>query len=314
MAKRRGMSYLLARARSSVGCANGVKNIGIWLDITNWRVEMIIDTHSHPVTMDTERYPLADPNASYRPAAAGSMGRLKAEMDKVGVEKACTISAGFYGWDYSYAMDELRGREDWLVVGVLVDPARAQGPDELERLVAAGAGGIRIQRHLFYHQALDDPISTSLWAKAGELGLTVDINASQSEYGAVENRLQQFPETKFVLDHCGYVADTIGREENSVVAVVELAKYANAYAKLTFLESASREAYPFRDVHWMVREVIDAFGPERCMFGSNFPQQMYSPKMSYAQTLELFAAAIELSAEEREWILGGTAATLWRWG
>ena len=64
----------------------------------------------------------------------------------------------------------------------------------------------------------------------------------------------------------------------------------------------------------MVREVIDAFGPERCMFGSNFPQQMYSPKMSYAQTLELFAAAIELSAEEREWILGGTAATLWRWG
>ena len=73
---------------------------------------MIIDTHSHPVTMDTESYPLADPNASYRPTAAGSMGLLKAEMDKVGVEKACIISAGSYGWDNSHAMDELRGRED----------------------------------------------------------------------------------------------------------------------------------------------------------------------------------------------------------
>ena len=41
---------------------------------------------------------------------------------------------------------------------------------------------------------------------------------------------------------------------------------------------------------------------------------MYSPKMSYAQTLELFVEAIELSVEEREWILGGTAATLWQWG
>ena len=75
-----------------------------------------------------------------------------------------------------------------------------------------------------------------------------------------------------MLDHCGYVADTIGREENLVMAVGELAKYENTYAKLTFVESASREEYPFRDVHWMVREVIDAFGPERCMFGSNFPQ------------------------------------------
>ena len=199
-------------------------------------------------------------------------------------------------------------------MGVLVDPASGQGPDQLERLVAAGASGIRIQRHLFYHQPLDDPTSTPLWAKAGELGLTVDINASQSEYGSVENRLQAFPGTKFVLDHCGYVADTIGREENSVTAVMELAKYENTYAKLTFLESASREEYPFHDVHWMVREVIDAFGPERCMFGSNFPQQMCSPKMSCAQTLELFVEAIELSVEEREWILGGTAATLWWWG
>ena len=275
---------------------------------------MIIDTHSHPVTMDTDSYPLADPNASYRPAADGAMGLLKDEMDRSGVEKAFTISAGFYGWDNSFALDELRGREDWLAVGVLVDPASAEGPGELEKLVVAGAGGIRIQRHLFYHQSLDDPISTPLWAKAGELGLTVDINASQSEYGAVENRLTEFPGTKFVLDHCGYVADTIGRAENSVAAVVELAKCENAYVKLTFLESASREEYPFRDVHWMVREVIDVFGPERCMFGSNFPQHMYSPRMSYAQTLELFAEAIELSAEEREWILGGTAATLWQWG
>lgn len=274
---------------------------------------MIIDTHSHPMTLDTERYPLADPDASYRPTTDGSMDLLKVEMDKTGVVKAFTISAGFYGWDNSFAMDELAGREDWLGVGVLVDPASAEGPVELERLVGAGACGIRIQRHLFYHRSLDDPVSTPLWAKAGELGLTVDINASQSEYGAVENRLREFPETKFVLDHCGYVADTLSPEVNTVAPVVELARYKNAYAKLTFLPSASREAFPFGDVHWMVREVVDAFGPERCMFGSNFPQAMYSPQTSYAQTVELFAEAIELSDEERAWILGRTAATLWRW-
>ena len=274
---------------------------------------MIIDTHTHIMTLDTEGYPLADPNASYRPTTDGAADLLEAEMDGAEVNRAFTISAGFYGWDNSYAMHQSQGRESWLGVGGLVDPASAEGPVELQDLVAAGACGIRIQRHLFYHRDLDDPISTPLWAKAGQLGLTVDVNASQSEYGAVENRLKEFPETKFILDHCGYVADTLSPETNTVAPVVELARYKNAYAKLTFLESASREAFPFRDVHWMAREVIDAFGQDRCMFGSNFPQKMYSPKMSYAQTVELFAEAIELSDEERAWILGGTAVRLWRW-
>ena len=274
---------------------------------------MIIDTHTHIMTLDTKRYPLADPDASYRPTTDGAANLLKGEMDGVGVDKAFTISAGFYGWDNSFAMEALEGRGAWLGVGVLVDPASAEGPAELERLVGAGACGVRIQRHLFYHRSLDDSVSTPLWAKAGELGLTVDINAAQTEYGAVEHRLREFPETKFVLDHCGYVADTLSPEVNTVAPVVELARYKNAYAKLTFLPSASREGFPFGDVHWMVREVVDAFGAERCMFGSNFPQAMYSPQMSYAQTVELFAEAIELSDEERAWILGGTAAGLWRW-
>ena len=36
--------------------------------------------------------------------------------------------------------------------------------------------------------------------------------------------------------------------------------------------------------------------------------------MSYRQTVQLFSEAIDLTDEERSWILGGTAARLWRWG
>jgi hypothetical protein len=35
--------------------------------------------------------------------------------------------------------------------------------------------------------------------------------------------------------------------------------------------------------------------------------------MTCAQTMALFAEAIDLSREEREWILGGTAQRLWKW-
>ena len=93
-----------------------------------------------------------------------------------------------------------------------------------------------------------------------------------------------------------------------------MAQYANVYAKLTFLPAASQENYPFADVHWMVRRLVDAFGPERCLFGSNFPTEQYTPGTSYGETVRLFAEAVDLSAEERAWILAGTATRLWRWG
>jgi len=96
--------------------------------------------------------------------------------------------------------------------------------------------------------------------------------------------------------------------------VVALARYPNAYAKLTFLPVASRERFPFADVHGMVRQVVDAFGPERCLFGCNFPTAQYCPDITYTQAVELFAEVVDLSPGEREWILGGTAAALWGWG
>jgi predicted TIM-barrel fold metal-dependent hydrolase len=275
---------------------------------------MIIDGHTHLYSRDTERYPLGDPESAYRPEADGSADTLKSEMDAAGVDRALTITAGFYGWDNSSTMDALAGREDWLAAGVLVDPASEAGPDQLTSLVEAGVSGIRIQRHLFYQRDLDDPVSTPLWERASDLGLTVDVNAPHPEYGAVEHRVREFPNTRFILDHCGYVSADLAPKANTVSPAVALSRYPNVYAKLTFLPLASQEAFPFPDVHWMVRELVDVFGPERCLFGTNFPQAQYSPHVSYGQIVELFAEAIDLSLSEREWILGDTAGTLWKWG
>ena len=234
-------------------------------------------------------------------------------MDRSGVDRALTITAGFYGWDNTSTMDMLRGREHWLAAGVLIDPAGEDGPDQLADLVEQGVSGIRIQRHLFYHRALDDPICSPLWRRATDLDLTVDVNASHPEYAAVENRIREFPNTRIILDHCGYVSAALAPAENTIAPAVSLSRYPNVFAKLMLLPLASREPFPFLDVHWMVRELVDAFGPERCLFGTNFPQAQYSPHVSYEQVVSLFTDVIDLSPSEREWILGGTASGLWRW-
>lgn len=274
---------------------------------------MTIDAHTHLCSLDTARYPLANPESDYRPVLDGSATLLKERMDEAGIDRALTITTGFYGWDNSYTMDQLVGNESWLAVGVLVDPASKEAPQTLEALVAQGASGLRVQRHLFYHHALDDAISTPLWRKAADLDLTVDINATVEEYDSVKRRVQEFPDTRFVLDHCGYVSGALRPERNTVKPALDLARFPNVYAKVTFLPLASETVYPFKDVHWMVSDLLSGFGAERCLFGTNYPAEQYSPNASMDKLAELFRTHLDLTAEQRRLVMGGTAERLWRW-
>lgn len=97
------------------------------------------------------------------------------------------------------------------------------------------------------------------------------MNASQDEYDAVARRAREFPDLRIVLDHCGYVSPNLYPPEPTVDAVVRLADLPNVYTKLSFLGAASAGGFPCADVHWMVRRVVDAFGAERCVFGTNSP-------------------------------------------
>jgi L-fuconolactonase len=273
---------------------------------------MIIDAHTHLFGPDEQRYPPA-PN-TYRPTTAGSVELLKTQMDEAGVDRAVTISPWVYGWDPSYTLDALAANRAWLAAAVLVDPSSPDGPAKLEHYVRdCGVSGLRIQGRISKLGPFDDPATTPLWTKAADLDLSVDINATHAEYPQLEKRVQQFPHTRFLLDHCGYISGDLSPETPTVAPVLRMARYPNVYAKLTFFGIASREGYPFQDVHWMARQIIDAFGAERCLFGTNFPKAQYDPGHSYKQTVELWQQHVDLSEAECAWILGGTAEKLWRW-
>ncbi|HUX88653.1 MAG TPA: amidohydrolase family protein [Chloroflexota bacterium] len=276
---------------------------------------MIVDTHTHLFALDSQRYPLADPTASYRPLTDGSVELLKREMDEAGVDRAVTISPWPYRWDMRYVLDVLQSHRSWLAVAVLIDPRSPDGPERLTRYVKQnGVSGLRIHGRAMNLGPYDDPATTPLWAAAAELGIALDACAALDEYACLARRAEQFPGLPIILDHCGYIAPGIDPVEPDLGPVLALARYPNVYAKLTFLGSASKQEYPFRDVHWMVRQIVDAFGAERSMAGSNFPTAQYNRKCCYAQTTRLFQEEIDLTNREREWILGKTALKLWRWG
>jgi predicted TIM-barrel fold metal-dependent hydrolase len=93
--------------------------------------------------------------------------------------------------------------------------------------------------------------------------------------------------------------------------MLRLARHPLVHAKLTFLATGSAEEYPFRDMHDPCKKIIDAFGPGRCIWGSDFPNPLWTPKATYHQCLTVFTEELRLEAKALEAILGKTAQRLY---
>jgi predicted TIM-barrel fold metal-dependent hydrolase len=156
----------------------------------------------------------------------------------------------------------------------------------------------------------DDPGVEGLWRAADRLGIVVNVLANPDQHGEITTLVRRHPKLRIVIDHCLNIkaGDTL---ESAVKAMRTLAAYPTLHAKLTFLPTGSAEKYPFRDLHEPCRDVIKAFGPDRCVWGSDFPCELWCPKVTYAEHLRLFTHELELDESSQRAILGETAKRLW---
>jgi predicted TIM-barrel fold metal-dependent hydrolase len=132
----------------------------------------------------------------------------------------------------------------------------------------------------------------------------------------IEPVLQRFPDLQLVLDHCGVDSAAATNTRSDRVAqleeVISLAQYPNLALKWCHAPSRfSEQAYPFEDCLPLLRRVVDAFTPQRVMWGSDHTQS--KPHHTWAQALYYLLDSQVLSDEEKEWMLGRTAREIFRW-
>jgi predicted TIM-barrel fold metal-dependent hydrolase len=271
---------------------------------------MIIDSHAHIYSPDEPAYPpRKDP---YRPPAGkGTPEGLQAEMKAAGVDRAMLVqTTTFYSWDNSYVRDTGAKAGSWARTVVTLDPEDPHSPDVLYALVQR-ANARALRTYPVSQGLYDHPANRRLWAAVRDLGITVNSLLNRASHAdELARLLADFPEVPVVLDHC--IALDVKQEfDLKVRRVVELARFKNLHAKVTYLPTGSGEQYPFRDMHAATRQIIDAYGPDRCVWGSDYPTELWCPKVTYRQHLELFQRHLGLSKGEQDQILGGTAHRLW---
>jgi L-fuconolactonase len=236
------------------------------------------------------------------------------QMDHHGVERAVLVQIRGQT-NNEYLFECVRRYPDRFVPVVLVDPARPGAERELERLAGRGARGVRLEA-----SARSPEDNLAIWRKAAQLGLPVSTRGSSADYAADEfaQLVQAVPDLTIVMEHLGSrnYPDGEPAPYETRQRALSVARFPNVYVKVGGLgEFCTRampvtEPFPFEEpVPPFIEMAYQAFGPERMMWGSDFPpvshREGYGNALRFA--LDQFAAQ---SAEERSLIFGGVARRL----
>jgi L-fuconolactonase len=192
-------------------------------------------------------------------------------------------------------------------------------PDIAERIAAlrAAPGGAKLLG--IRHQVHDEPDAEWLSradvrrgiAAVGNAGLTYDLLVRTRELPAARSLVRAMPEMRFVIDHIAKPAIATGEIDEWSVNMAPFGVLPNVFCKLSGMVTEAGKGWRVPDLTPYVGHVLDWFGPERCMFGSDWPVCLLVA--SYAQVVSACReAAGGLSAAERDRIFGETAIDFYR--
>ncbi|MGB3801325.1 MAG: amidohydrolase family protein [Lewinella sp.] len=142
-------------------------------------------------------------------------------------------------------------------------------------------------------------------------GLTYDILIHHDQLVESIRLVAAFPDQPFVIDHLAKPVIAGQPDREWVSQLRAIAKHENVWCKLSGMvtEVPGRD-WTLQLLKPYVQEVLDAFGPQRVMYGSDWPVCLVAA--SYAQQMEaLKGACAELSAEEQRAVFGENAASFY---
>ena len=279
---------------------------------------MIVDAHVHV----WEVPPIApvgqtSPKPIMPQREAGTAEELIDDMDANGVDKAVLVQTSFSTWDNGYVADSARKYPDRFVAMGLVDPLDPDNASVVRYWVEErGMAGFRF--HPMYYD--DEEILTvdrnaAMWEAIDDIGAVVQLQMIAEHAPQVAVVAADHPTIPIVLDHLAYPQFSEAPYFASHSQVLKLARFPNVYVKVSDMHDHSGEDFPYRDIHPFVRQVQDAFGTDRLMWGTGYPgtQRVKNGWPTLADELRLVREGYDwLTDADRARVLGGTAAAVWR--
>ncbi len=266
---------------------------------------MIFEWNAHMFSSDTERFPF-HPKAVYHPnienLSADPLGEYLKRMEEVGIDRAILVHPEPYGDDHRLVLD-CQGRElDRVRITSLFYPKDPDAVQKLANLVARQPKVISTRFHAHrgkeqYLDAFSDANVIALWEKAIDLKLIVELHIGPNYASQVDAVIADHPETVVLIDH---LAEPHKGDPIEFADVLELARFDHVYMKLSGLNHFKKDAPLFESAKPFTKRVIEAFGPDRMVWGSGTPGIVDAHMAEYGE-------------EDRAKVKGGNLARMTDW-
>ncbi len=152
-----------------------------------------------------------------------------------------------------------------------------------------------------------------LWAAAEEAGVPISMLATGSlaAFGRIAER---HPGLRVTIDHLGGRGGTTKLKDHEAMVhmpeLLELAKHPNIAVKATGAPGYSAEAYPFPIMQGYLKQIFDAFGPNRMFWGTDISKM----PCSWGQCVTMFTEGLDwLSGDDLNLVMGQAICDWWGW-
>src|SRR6266849_2359525 len=268
------MDYTLSR-RAALGALAASATLGI----EKYR---IIDPHVHVWKRDP-KYPWAKETTN--PPDYDATPEMLLDLMKANdVEKTVIVQVIHYRWDNSYLADVLKKYPTYFKGVARVNPESPSAPDDLSRLVEQqNFRGVRLSPG---GNAAGDwirgPLMPPLWKRCDALKVPMTVLAPVTRMPDVAALIEKYPSLTVVIDH---MADSPLDKPDQLDMLMALKRYPKVFVKVSHTWSLSKQEYPYTDSQAQVKRLYDAFGPQRLMWGTDWP--IVESHCSYAQALTI---------------------------
>jgi L-fuconolactonase len=154
-------------------------------------------------------------------------------------------------------------------------------------------------------------VDTEAGRELARRGIPLDLEMRPADFPALLRLAEGAPDLRIVIDHLARPTYHLGITDDWRSGMEAAARLPNLYCKLSGLltetEKLPWNAQPIRP---LVQYALSVFGPQRLMFGSEWPVRL--PEVTWKESLAAFTQAIGANPiEVREQLLGGAAATFY---
>ena len=255
------------------------------------------------------------PSPAHRQVTSFTAQEAIAEMDAGGVDAAVIHPVP---WDPNSQQMALDAVERYPERFAMLGEVALRDPQSASRVAGwRDRPGVLGLRFLLLRdparQWLRDGDMDWLWPVAEEAGVPIAVMATDS-LGLIGGVAERHPGLRLTVDHLGGRGGMTTLKDHEAMThmpdLLALARHPNVAVKATGAPGYSGESYPFPVMQTYIRQIYDAFGPERTFWGTDITKM----PCSWRECVTLFTEELPwLGENDKRLIMGDAICAWWGW-